>query len=46
MKNKLIIGIAGKSGSGKSTFSDRLRNSNKKNIIIIKKDAYYKNQDE
>ena len=46
MKNKLIIGIAGKSGSGKSTFSDRLKDSNKKNIIIIKMDDYYKNQDE
>ena len=42
MKN-LIIGIAGGTGSGKTTIAEALKEKlNKKNLLIIKQDSYYK----
>ena len=43
MTKNLIIGIAGGTGSGKTTLADRIiEELNDPNIIIIKQDAYYK----
>lgn len=43
----LVIGIAGKSGSGKTTVAYEISNSiDPKDLAIIKFDDYYKNQDE
>lgn len=42
----MIIGIAGGSGSGKSTFSDKLYEEFKNNATIIHYDNYYKSQDD
>lgn len=40
-----IIGIAGGTGSGKSTFTDRLKKEFGDKITVIYYDNYYKNQD-
>ena len=41
-----IIGIAGGSGSGKSTFSNRIKDYYKDRISVIYHDNYYKKQDD
>lgn len=43
--NSMIIGIAGGSGSGKSTFTNRLLDLYKEKITVIYHDDYYKQQD-
>ena len=40
-----IIGIAGGSGSGKSTFTNRLKNFFGENITVIYHDNYYRAND-
>lgn len=44
--NCIIIGIAGGSGSGKSTFTNRLKDQFGDDIAVIYHDNYYKRQDE
>lgn len=45
MKNSIIIGIAGGSGSGKSTVTDELKNLIEEDkVTIIEQDSYYKDQ--
>lgn len=40
----VIIGIAGGTGSGKSTFTNRLRDEFKDNVAVIYHDNYYRDQ--
>lgn len=42
----IIIGIAGGTGSGKSTFTNRLRDRFKDDIAVIYHDNYYRRHDE
>jgi uridine kinase len=42
----VIIGIAGGSGSGKTTFAQNLKNDFKDEIVVLSHDFYYKNHDE
>lgn len=42
----IIIGIAGGTGSGKSTFTNRLRDQFKEDIAVIYHDNYYRAHDE
>lgn len=42
----IIIGIAGGTGSGKSTFTNRLRDCFKDDIAVIYHDNYYRRHDE
>lgn len=42
----MIIGIAGGTGSGKSTFTNRLRDAFKEDVAVIYHDNYYRRQDE
>jgi uridine kinase len=43
MKKNIIIGIAGGTGSGKTTLAERIiEELNEPNVFIIKQDAYYK----
>ena len=44
--NCIIIGIAGGTGSGKSTFTRRLKEEFKENVAVIYHDNYYRRQDE
>ena len=44
--NCIIIGIAGGTGSGKSTFTRRLEKEFKENVAVIYHDNYYRRQDE
>ena len=45
MKSPILIGIAGGTGSGKSTITKEIFKSiNKNNIAIIEQDSYYKDQ--
>lgn len=44
--NCMIIGIAGGTGSGKSTFTNRLKEQFKNDVAVIYHDNYYKRQDE
>lgn len=44
--NCMIIGIAGGTGSGKSTFTNRLRDQFKDDVAVIYHDNYYRRQDE
>ncbi len=46
MTNCIIIGIAGGTGSGKSTFTKRLKEEFKDNVAVIYHDNYYRRQDE
>ncbi|MBN2017641.1 MAG: uridine kinase [Candidatus Cloacimonetes bacterium] len=47
MSKNIIIGIAGGTGSGKTTLAERIiEELNEPNVIIIKQDAYYKSHDE
>ncbi len=45
MKSPMLIGIAGGTGSGKSTFADRLLTLFPNEITVISYDNYYKPQD-
>ena len=45
MFTPLLIGIAGGTGSGKTTFAERLKSQFGKNITVIAYDNYYKPQD-
>ena len=42
----IIIGIAGGTGSGKSTFTNRLKNEFVNDVSVVYHDNYYKRQDE
>lgn len=42
----MIIGIAGGTGSGKSTFTNRLRDAFKNDVAVVYHDNYYRRQDE
>lgn len=42
MPNPVIIGIAGGSGSGKSTIADAIQNEVKEHITVISQDSYYR----
>jgi uridine kinase len=45
MKNPIIIGIAGGTGSGKSTVTNEIYKSiTDKNVAVIEQDSYYKDQ--
>lgn len=44
--NCIIIGIAGGTGSGKSTFTNRLKEEFKDDVAVIYHDNYYRRQDE
>jgi len=44
--NPIIIGIAGGTGSGKSTFTDRIKNRFGNDVTIIYHDNYYRAHDE
>jgi len=44
--NCMIIGIAGGTGSGKSTFTNRLKEQFKDDVAVIYHDNYYRRQDE
>ena len=46
MKHTLIIGIAGGSASGKSTFTQRLKKRFGKDVVILHHDNYYRDQTE
>ena len=46
MANCVIIGIAGGTGSGKSTFTNRLKDEFKDNVSVIYYDNYYKRRDD
>ena len=43
MPTPVIIGIAGGTGSGKSTITDAIRSEVKNHITLIPQDSYYKN---
>ena len=45
MSSVMIIGIAGGTGSGKSTFTNRLRDAFPDDVAVIYHDNYYKCQD-
>ena len=42
----IVIGIAGGTGSGKSTFTNRLKTEFGDNVAVVYHDNYYKRQDE
>lgn len=44
--NCIIIGIAGGTGSGKSTFTKRLKDEFEEDVAVIYHDNYYRRQDE
>ena len=44
MKHTFIVGIAGGSASGKSTFTRRLKERFKKDAVILHHDNYYRDQ--
>lgn len=44
--NTIIIGIAGGTGSGKSTFTNKLKDFFKDNVAVLYHDNYYRAQDE
>ena len=46
MKNNVVIGIAGGSGSGKSTMINLIKKEFNEDITIISHDFYYKCHDE
>lgn len=41
----LIIGIAGGSGSGKSTFTNRIKKRFGDDVVVLYHDNYYRRQD-
>ncbi|MDX9917464.1 MAG: uridine kinase [Gudongella sp.] len=44
MKSPILIGIAGGTGSGKSTVTREIRNAIQDNVAVIEQDSYYKDQ--
>ncbi len=44
--DSIIIGIAGGTGSGKSTFTNRLKKEFGENVAVVYHDNYYRRQDE
>ena len=44
--NCIIIGVAGGTGSGKSTFTRRLEEAFPDDVAVIYHDSYYRRQDE
>ena len=46
MKNTFIIGIAGGTASGKSTFTRRLKERFKRSAVVLHHDDYYRDQTE
>lgn len=44
--DSIVIGIAGGTGSGKSTFTNRLKNRFPEDIAVIYHDNYYRRQDQ
>lgn len=44
--NTVVIGIAGGTGSGKSTFTNRLKDFFKDDVAVLYHDNYYKSQDD
>jgi uridine kinase len=46
MDRPILIGIAGGSGSGKTTVAKALKKKQKDNILIIEQDAYYRNRED
>ena len=44
MENKLIIGIAGGTGSGKTTVARKLAEKLHEHIVVVSQDSYYKDQ--
>lgn len=47
MEKPILIGIAGGTGSGKSTVTNEIyKNITESNIVIIEQDSYYKSQDD
>jgi uridine kinase len=46
MNRPILIGIAGGSGSGKTTVAKALKKKQKDNILIIEQDAYYRNRED
>lgn len=44
--NCMIIGIAGGTGSGKSTFTNRLKEQFKDDVAVVYHDNYYRRQDD
>lgn len=44
--NVMIIGIAGGTGSGKSTFTNRLRDAFPDDVAVLYHDNYYRCQDD
>ena len=44
--NCMIIGVAGGTGSGKSTFTNRIKEQFKDEVAVIYHDNYYRRQDE
>lgn len=44
-KESIIIGIAGGSGSGKSTFTNRIKERFGDKVVVIYHDNYYRRQD-
>lgn len=46
MEKCLIIGIAGGTGSGKTTFTNRIKKEFGENVSVLYHDSYYKAQDE
>ncbi len=44
MNSPILIGIAGGSGSGKTTIAQELKRLQGDNLVIIEQDAYYNNR--
>ena len=44
MDNRLIIGIAGGTGSGKTTVARKLAEKLHEHIVVVSQDSYYKDQ--
>ena len=44
MKKPIVVGIAGGTGSGKSTITSSLKEKLKDSVVVIEQDSYYKDQ--
>lgn len=44
MKKPIVVGIAGGTGSGKSTITSSLKEKLKDTVVVIEQDSYYKDQ--